>query len=71
MNVSFRDTLVPWFLISVCIGILLYHYAILPIIIDNRANDLGLMQYSHEAGKMVPTEEFKWTLHYLKYGSMK
>jgi len=59
------------FFVGLVVGLVLYHYAILPHTIDRRASDLGLMQYSHADGGMVGKGENKWTLHYLKTGSMK
>jgi hypothetical protein len=59
------------FLVGLVVGIVLYHYAILPHTIDRRAEALGLMQYSHTDGGMVGKGEYKWTLRYLKTGSMR
>ena len=59
------------FLSGLLLGITLYHFKILPNTIDHRANDLGLMHYSHAQNKMVPTEEFTWTLYYFKWGTMR
>lgn len=59
------------FLVGLAAGAVLYHYAILPRTIDRRAGDLGMMRYSHAAGGMIPTDEMKWMLHYLKRGTMQ
>lgn len=63
------------FCIGVVIGLMIgfeaYHCAVLPRTIDHRAQDLGLMQYSYRAGGMVTKDEdMKWTLYYLKHGTM-
>jgi hypothetical protein len=59
------------FFVGVAVGIVVYHYAMLPRTIDRRAGDLGMMRYSHAAGGMVPTDDMRWTLHYLKCGTMQ
>ena len=59
------------FFVGIAVGVAVYHYAILQRTIDRRASELGLMQYSHAAGGMVPVEDMKWTLHYLKRGTMQ
>lgn len=69
MNIVFKC--IYWCVVGCCAGILAYHYVILPRIIDRRANDLGLMQFSSRAGKMIARDDVKYTLYYLKYGSMK
>jgi hypothetical protein len=58
-------------LCGIGLGIFVYHYIFLPRIIDQRANALGLMRYSHADGRMIPIDEYKWTFLYLKTGSMK
>ncbi len=54
--------------ISMFLGIVIYHFCLLPITIDNRASDLGFMQYNGELNKMV-ADTLEYELHYLKYGS--
>jgi hypothetical protein len=54
------------FLVGFAACAVLYHYAILPHTIDRRAGDLWMMRYSHADVGMIPTDEMKWTLHYLK-----
>lgn len=58
------------FSVGILIGIVLYHYILIHKVIDNRANDLGIMSYSSTENKMIPNQELKWTLHYLKNGTM-
>lgn len=63
--------LIVLFFVGMLAGAMLYHYAILPRTIDRRAGHMGMMHYSHSEGGMVPVEDMKWTLHYLKQGTMQ
>jgi len=56
--------------LGIIVGILIYHYAILGYTLDRRAQDLGWMQYSAQADKMVAEPEHRWDLQYLKHGTM-
>lgn len=58
-------------LLGIITGIILYHFTLMPIIIDQRAKDLDLMRYSHSDGGFVAITEAQWMLHYLKYGTME
>lgn len=59
------------FFVGLVAGIVLYHYTLLPLTIDRRAERLGIMKYDSAEDRMIPTDEMKWTLHYLKQGKMQ
>ena len=74
----FRDSLLFGIIIGwvagFFIGMWIYHNAILPETIDNRALELGIMQYNSKVDDFVPKQEFEFDecdLYYLKYGTMK
>lgn len=57
-------------LLGLVMGLLIYHYFIMDFLIDKRAGDLAMMQFSAQQDKMVAKDEHKWTLKYLKDGRM-
>jgi len=58
-------------LIGFVIGLVIYHFFLLGVVIDRRADDLGMMQYNAHTDRMEVNEQYKWTLFYLKHGRMK
>jgi hypothetical protein len=58
-------------LVGAVAGLVLYHYAILDLVIDRRAKNLGMMQYSGVGDKYEAKAEHKWMLQYLKHGYME
>lgn len=58
-------------LCGISIGLLIYHHWVIDIVIDKRAEGLGMMQYSGKQNKMIAKEEHKWILKYLKDGTME
>ena len=71
LRTKHHPTRLALYIIGLATGILFYHYILLPRTIDHRASDLGMMHYDSVSDKMVPIEEMKWTLHYLKNGTMQ
>jgi len=51
-------------------GLLVYHFWVIDVVINHRAKNLNMMEFSAEENKMVPKEEYKWNLKYLKDGTM-
>ncbi len=50
-----------------------FYYVSMPKIIERRARDLALMQYSADKDKMVAKDSLQlsgWNLYYLQYGNM-
>lgn len=58
-------------LCGILVGIALYHHCIIGIVIDKRANELGMMHYCGEQNKMIAKDEYRWNLKYLKEGTME
>lgn len=58
------------FFFGVAFGLFLYHNWVLPNTIDERAHALGMMAHRSGSHEYVPKPEHKWTLQYLKYGTM-
>ena len=55
------------FVVGLCVGLFLYHNVIMQRVINNRAMDHGLMQYSAKEDKFVFKDEF-WELKYVRDG---
>ncbi len=64
--------LVGYILYTLLCGVIFYCIAI-PKIIEHRAMDLGLMQYSAHKDRMAPKDSLQlcvWDIYYLQYGNM-
>ena len=64
--------LIGYTLYTLLCGVIFYYIAI-PKIIERRAIDLALMQYSADKDKMVAKDSLQlsgWDVYYLQYGNM-
>lgn len=55
------------------LGSVIFYYIAIPKIIEHRAKNLGLMQYSADKDKMVAKDSLQlngWDIYYLQYGNM-
>lgn len=64
--------LIGYTLYTLLCGVIFYYIAI-PKIIERRARDLGLMQYSADKDRMIAKDSLQlsgWDIYYLQYGNM-
>lgn len=64
--------LIGYTLYTLLCGVIFYYVA-MPKIIERRARDLALMQYSADKDKMVAKDTLQlsgWDIYYLQYGNM-
>ena len=71
METIFKNILKYTIFCTICF--VMFYYIAVPRIIEDRARDLGLMQYSADEDKMIPKDTINisgWDLHYLQHGTM-
>lgn len=64
--------LIGYTLYTLLCGVIFYYVA-MPKIIERRARDLALMQYSADKDKMVAKDTLQlsgWDIYYLQYGNI-
>lgn len=64
--------LIGYTLYTLLCGVFFYYIAI-PKIIERRARDLGLMQYSADKDRMISKDSLQlsgWDVYYIQYGNM-
>jgi hypothetical protein len=64
--------LIGYTLYTLLCGVIFYYIAT-PKIIERRAKNLGLMQYSADKDRMVAKDSLQlsvWDIYYLQYGNM-
>jgi cell division protein FtsX len=71
---SYIFSLIILFIIFLITTFTLFYYITIPIIIESRARDLGIMRYNSEKNKFIAKDSLnlnKFDIYYLQYGTLK